>query len=150
MKSHAAIIGLFTLMLSAAPTLGADAPKIFAQGQKYVTDLKGCRESDNETDVMQLTAKGMSAYEFGCTFVQVLPVPGDEVFGTYQYLATAVCGDDTGVSRADSIVLSDNENGTLRVTSQNDYLTQLAWERGGEAGDVNWLVEREFTLCPTN
>lgn len=149
MKRFIAATGF--LALAVAPSLAADQPKIFAEGQKYVTDVKACSAAEGETDdALQLTAKGLFGYEFGCSFVQIHPIRFEDSDDIYQYLAIAACGDDSGVSRGDNIVISDNGDGSLRVTSQNEYVVQLVLERNGESTGANWIVEREFTRCPTN
>ncbi|MCG6858712.1 MAG: hypothetical protein LJE67_11680 [Salaquimonas sp.] len=122
-------------------------PFFLANGQKYVTDTKICSGKDtDETDALQLTAKGMFGYEFGCNFLQFLDVKDSGDGSVYQYLAIAACGDDSGISRGDMITLTPSGDDQLRVTSQNDYVVELS-QGGDDDTQGSWIVEKEFTRC---
>ncbi|MCB1464765.1 MAG: hypothetical protein KDJ90_20660 [Nitratireductor sp.] len=142
---------LAALGVMAASTLAhADAiPSFLSDGQKYVTDIKACTaEVVEETDILQLTKDGVFGYEYGCNFVQFMDVRDVGDGKVYQYLAISACGDDSGVTRPDMFTMMPSDEGRLYITSQNEYLTQLALERSSTSTEGHWIVEKEFVRCP--
>jgi len=129
--------------LLAGPAFADDAPGFLGGDAKYVTKAEVCT-SEELDDALQISERGMFGYEFGCNFLDFLEVK-DSDGQAYQFMAVAACGDDSGVTRPDLIMLTPSDDGMLRVTSQNDYVTQLA--RGDDGADIKWIVELEFTRC---
>jgi len=146
------VLGIITVILAVAtlsPAVADDAPSYLANGGMYVSDAEACSASNAEEAAgLQLTAKGLFGYEFGCTFASFLPVrldDGDDE--PDQHIAIASCGDDSGITRPDMIVLVPNGEDSLIVTSQNDYAIMSVWEKD-EPSNIKWMVQREFLRCP--
>lgn len=145
-------LGCMAVVMAAATLSQAradDTPSYLADGGLYVSDIEACSASNpEEADGLQLTTKGLFGYEFGCTFASFLPVrldDGDDQ--PDQHIAVASCSDDSGITRPDMILLSPSDDGSLFVTSQNDYAIQSVWEKDRPSG-IRWLVQREFLRCP--
>jgi hypothetical protein len=134
------------------PLVGAadEIPSFLSKGQSYASDPKVCKGMDAEgapEDGLIVKADGLSGYEFGCTFVQFLPVKFADVDEINSYVAIASCGDDSGITRPDAISLSYYDD-QLVVTSQNDYNLAGAKPNDGK-GDpyLEGIVEKHFDLC---
>jgi hypothetical protein len=139
------------VLFSASQAVAADIPPFLANGETYVTDTKACADNADTGDspVFHLSRDGLFGYEFGCTFVQFLPVADHTTPNEpYAWIAIASCGDDSGISRPNMINFTPSEGGVLYVTSQNDYLSYLQNPPSGEDGAEDWsLVERQFDMC---
>ena len=141
-----AFLGL-ALAALATPAAAQEIPPFLADGGKYATDATSCAAEIEEAEGYQLTAKGLYAYEFSCTFTSFQSVrynDGDNE--PDEYIAIASCGDDSGISRPDMILLMPSDENMLFLTSQNDYAISSVWEKDGESG-LKWLVQREFKRC---
>jgi len=129
-----------------------DIPSFLSAGQTYAEKQEYCLGPDEEAEFerpMNINAEGMSAHESGCQFVEYKPIihsfdePGAE---PDSYLVTAACGDDSGITRPDIFHLYHYE-GTLRLTSQNDYMYDLLRPREDDDWETWGFVNLEFTMC---
>ncbi|MFZ2103004.1 MAG: hypothetical protein WAU86_20815, partial [Oricola sp.] len=114
---------------------------------KYASDSASCAAEVEEAEGYQLTATGLYAYEFGCTFTSFEAIRFDDGDNDPdQFIGIASCGDDSGISRPDMILMMPSGEDMLFLTSQNDYAISSVWEKDGESG-LKWLVQREFMRC---
>lgn len=130
-----------------APAGAQEVPPFLASGQSWSTDERACGNPEEGVEgVFYVASKeGLFGYEFGCNFVDFRPVRNSDG-ETYGWLATASCGDDSGITRPDMFSLSEYD-GMLTVTSQNDWNASLINTDPTEE-DAQWsLVNREFNLC---
>lgn len=104
---------------------------------------------------LQVSKAGIYGYEVGCTFLQFLPERDPETGEIYTWVATAQCGDDSGINRPDQFTLIHNEfNNTLTVQSQTEYAAATAMlylDRDSDKDPFEqtaWL-SGDYPLCPT-
>lgn len=104
----------------AAPAVAADTPDFLKD--KYASDPAACKAGDGaeESGALTLDKDGFSGTEFTCSFLDFWNELQDgKVVG---HVALMSCGDDSGVTRPDFVTIVPEEDGTLRVQSQNEYL----------------------------
>lgn len=151
-KQSAFASSIVFFAFSAGVSLAADVPSFFASGQYYAETPEDCVAPGAETDrerPMTLNGEGVSAHEFGCYFVEFKPVKNPFAEAGSEpdtWLATASCGDDSGITRPDIFNISIYEQ-SLWVTSQNDYLYDLLRQREEGDNDAWGFVNREYVLC---
>lgn len=133
--------------LAFSPALADGVPAFLADGQVYAVEGACDPAEGREFPGLQLTQQGIFGYEFGCRFLEIRSVPSLDGGESYQHIATASCGDDSGISRPDFILLMPSLDGeTVAVTSQNDYAISMVWEKDGPSG-INWMVQQEYKRC---
>lgn len=118
-------------------------PDFLADGQRYGAETAACAPGAPVDDGPLLTGERLSVYTYDCTFVGFMSRPDGDT--GRQTLATAICGDDSGVSWPDMFVLTPVSEDAITVTSQNDY---VARRMGEDRLALLRLVEREFVRCP--
>jgi hypothetical protein len=141
---------LFVLAVSALPiqAFAGEAPAFLSGDRTWGSSPQACKAIDGE-DAMAFTLsrKGIYGLEFGCNFLDFLPVRDGEGGEVFAVVAIASCGDDSGISRPDLFNISVNEN-TLYVTSQNDYAYVLSKGFETQPDPVeSGIVEKQFELC---
>lgn len=146
---------VFAFALTSSAAIAETAPGFLANGQKYTTGNTSCDVQAGllETPVYILASDGIGGYEFGCSFVDFHSVEHNETAdGFEEVLAIAACGDDSGINRGNTFHIIKSDKGTLRVTSQNDYLLSFVTSKNSDGADSDvddpWsLVDREFVPC---
>ncbi len=132
---------------SVGVAVAGEIPDFLSNGKTYATTPAGCAgfgDSDAPDDALQITAEGIWGYEFGCTFVEFLPVRMNSQPGNVSgHVAIASCGDDSGISRPDLINMSFYDN-IIYATSQNDYVASYHQEEDARQFGI---VEKSFALC---
>lgn len=109
---------------SSAAALAQDIP-VFLQDKVYSTDPSKCGDA-TEDNTVQLSKEGVFGLEFGCTFLG-FDIEKDEDTGeTYLAIARANCGDDSGINRPDMFTLIAQDEETVTVQSQNEYVISEA------------------------
>ncbi|MFZ1813013.1 MAG: hypothetical protein WBO55_00500 [Rhizobiaceae bacterium] len=128
-----------------------EVPSFLAGGQVYATTPEACKGLDaggDESGGLKLKADGISGYEFGCQFVDFIPVRYVDVPEVTRYIAIASCGDDSGITRPDMIDLSIFDD-AVTATSQNDY--NYAMSRLDASSDNDpfeaGIINEQFALC---
>ena len=139
--------------LLGAEALAQDVPD-FLKGQVYSTDNESC--GDNvEGEGLQLTGEGIFGPEFGCTFLGFTEDRDEETGRLNMIVATANCGDDSGINRPDMVTLSPYiEGGQVIVQSQNEYVVSeveylIAQKLGRELPEKSeyaW-VSQTYNIC---
>lgn len=133
--------------LALSPALADDVPAFLADGQVYAVEGACDPAEGEEYPGLKLTEQGIFGYEFGCRFVGISGVPSLDGGDSHQHIATASCGDDSGISRPDLILLMPSLDGeSVDVTSQNDYAISMAWEKDGPSG-ISWMVQQVYKRC---
>lgn len=146
---------LSTLAFSclAHPAMALDVPD-FLKDKVYSTDPSKCGDA-TEDDSLQLSKEGVFGLEFGCTFLG-FEVEADKDTGQlYLAVARANCGDDSGINRPDSITLIPQDENTVTVQSQNEYiiaeaqllLSQRLPENIKLADEFPSYVSRDYKIC---
>ena len=117
---------LSTLAVSylAQPAMALDVPA-FLEGKVYSTNPSKCGDV-TEDDSLQLSKEGIFGLEFGCTFLG-FEVEADKDTGqVYLAIARSNCGDDSGINRPDNFTLIPQDEETVTVQSQNEYIVSEA------------------------
>jgi hypothetical protein len=138
-------------VLAATPQAAfADTAPFFAGKKLYASDWRACVGFENAEapdDTYTLDQTGIYGYEFSCVFANMFLVPDLTGQGRQNnYVATASCSDDSGISRPDMLNLSHYEE-TVTVTSQNDYNYDLLQPSQDGEGVPFGLVNKSFELC---
>ncbi len=94
----------------------------FLKGRVFSTEKASCGDATGG-DGLQLTREGIFGPEFGCTFLSFKEDRDADTGRLFLVVATANCGDDSGINRPDLITLSPYiEGGQVIVQSQNEYV----------------------------
>ncbi len=145
-----AVLSAAILMAGPAIGLAQELPQYLASGKTFSSDWRACVGFvDGNAPVCSYTLyrSGNYGYEFSCIFVDFKPVIDASGTGeVWGHIATANCGDDSGVSRPDVFILSFYEN-QITVTSQNDYLYDLLRQREDVDGQNCCSVNMQFEMC---
>ncbi|MBB4305552.1 hypothetical protein GGD81_004632 [Rhodobium orientis] len=101
---------------TALPALAGQMPDFLAK--KYATDAAACKgqEAQEESGALVLDKTGIFGTEFGCSYRDFWG--GKD--GTVTVLVS--CSDDSGVTRPDLLSVIREQNGELRVQSQNEFV----------------------------
>ncbi|MEL7428441.1 MAG: hypothetical protein AAFN43_00445 [Pseudomonadota bacterium] len=152
---RALVAALFAALGVLSPAVAQNIPE-FLVGKVYSTDTSQCGDVvDAEGDVLQLSKEGIFGQEFGCTFTGFQFDRDPQTGRVYSVVATANCGDDSGISRPDLMTLSPyEEGGQVVVGSQNEYILgeteiMIAEKLGREFPERNsyaW-VSKTYNLC---
>ena len=137
----------------AVPALAMDVPE-FLKGKVYSTDPSKCGDA-TEDDSLQLSKEGVFGLEFGCTFLGFDMETDKDTGKTYLAVGRANCGDDSGINRPDNITMIAQDNETIAVQSQNEYiiseaqilLTQRLPENISLADEFPNYVSRDYKIC---
>lgn len=165
MKTAAGTVAAFAAVsLIAGSALAQDMPSVpdFLQdGARFARDLSACADGGDEGPdgverTLQVTEQGLFGYEIGCSFLRFLPDVDRETGEAFLWIATAACGDDSGINRPDSFALIFNDfSNTLTVQSQNEYvvaetLFHLPQTDAAETDpyEAASYLSGEYTLCP--
>lgn len=142
------LIFLLAALAMPARAVAGEAPDFLAGDRTWGSSTQACKAIDGEDSMaFTLSRKGIYGLEFGCNFLDFLPVRDDNTGEIFGVVAIASCGDDSGISRPDMFNISINEN-TLYVTSQNDYVYVLSKGFETQSDPVeSGIVERQFELC---
>ena len=146
---------LSTLVFSclAHTAMASDLP-LFLKDKVYSTDPSKCGDVTKD-DSLQLSKEGVFGVEFGCTFLG-FDVEADKDTGKiYIAVARANCGDDSGINRPDNITLIPQDENTISVQSQNEYiiseaqilLSQRLPENIKLADEYPNYVSRDYKIC---
>ncbi|MCW2307400.1 hypothetical protein [Rhodobium gokarnense] len=98
------------------PALAGQMPDFF--NKTYATDPAACKDqaAREESGALVLDKTGIFGTEFGCTYRDFWG--GKD--GTVTVLVS--CGDDSGITRPDMLSVIREQNGELRVQSQNEFV----------------------------
>ena len=152
MLRHTALAAALLTGLS-LPAIAGDMPDFL--NKKYATDPAVCKgtQGDEESYGLTLDKTGIAGVEFSCTYLDFWPGEGNSV------TALVSCGDDSGITRADFLSIIKDDNGELRVQSQNEYImTTLANsltpppaeddKNGTDSGEVSFdYVSNTYAPC---
>ena len=127
-----------------------ETPPFLSGGQFYGENTLACDEAKSgagEGEGLYMKGEGVFGTEWGCTFLDFLPIryeDGGEVNG---YVAITSCGDDSGISRPDMFEL-DFYDGIVTVTSQNDYTAASAKPYNEQEDPFSiGIISKQFALC---
>jgi hypothetical protein len=140
--------GLVLCSLAVLPAQAAEMPPFLAGGQQFATSPGACHSlEEGEGEGLTVRAAGLFGYEFGCNFVAFLPVRDDAGGEPFAWIATASCGDDSGISRPDLFNMTHYDD-QLIVTSQNDYVAASSkpWDDQSDPFAIG-VIEERFELC---
>lgn len=126
----------------------------FLKDRVYTTDTSKCGDSTQD-DSLQLSREGIFGYEFGCTFLGFDMEVDKDTGKTYLAVVKANCGDDTGINRPDLITLIPQDEHTVMVQSQNEFIIaeaqihlQQRLPQGTQLADeFPNFVSREYKHC---
>ncbi len=143
------LLGLFSI-----PTVFAGDLPEFLKQDVYTTDKKSCGDTD-DADGLQLSKEGIFGQEFSCTFVRFDEDADPDTGQLFSVVATANCGDDSGITRPDMITLSPYaEEGQVMVQSQNEYILSeveimIALEFGNDVPEKSghFWVSNTYNIC---
>lgn len=140
-------------ILTTSIAIAGDAPD-FLKGRTFATDVESCSEA-SDGDGLLLTKQGIFGPEFGCSFLGFKEDRDPDTGRLFLVVATANCGDDSGINRPDMITLSPYiEGGQVIVQSQNEYViseveylvaTKLGQEPP-EKSEYAWVSDT-YNLC---
>ncbi|MCB1451147.1 MAG: hypothetical protein KDJ67_13675 [Nitratireductor sp.] len=127
-----------------------ETPPFLSGGQFYGENTLACDEAKSgagEGEGLYMKGEGVFGTEWGCTFVDFLPIryeQGGEISG---YIAITSCGDDSGVSRPDMFELHFYED-VITATSQNDYVAASAKPYDDKEDPFSiGIINKQFALC---
>lgn len=126
----------------------------FLVDKVYSTDTSKCGDS-TEDNSLQLSKEGVFGFEYGCTFFGFNMDVDKDTGKTYIAVARANCGDDSGVSRPDLMTLVVQDEKTISVQSQNEYvisqaqllLSQRLPENIKLQDEIPNYISRDYKLC---
>ena len=140
----------FVLAVLAVPVsaFAGEAPAFLSGDRTWGSTPQACKSLESEDGAaLTLSRKGIYGYEFGCNFLDFLPVRDDATGEMFGMVAIASCGDDSGISRPDMFNITVNEN-TLSVTSQNEYTAAQSKDSDGQTDPfATGIIEKPFEPC---
>ncbi len=144
------ILRTFSFMfcfISSVSAVSAEVPDFFAGGKTYASDWRACVGFAGDgapDDSNTIDISGVFGYEFSCTFVDFKPVVYEGRITSY--IATASCGDDSGINRPDFFDISFYED-IVNITSQNDFIYDTLRVREDGDGESWGFINKQFELC---
>ncbi len=147
------LISSMAVSCFAIPALAKDVP-LFLKDKVYSTDPTKCGDA-TEDDSLQLSKEGIFGNEFGCTFLSFKQEADKDTGQIYLAVGHANCGDDSGINRPDNITLIPQDENTITVQSQNEYiiseaqilLSQRLPEGTKLADSFPDYVSRDYKIC---
>jgi len=137
-----------------APFASASDVPDFLKDRVYSTDPSQCGDTTQDTS-LQLSREGVFGLEFGCTFLGFDIEKDKDTGRTYLAVGRANCGDDSGINRPDTITMIVQNETSVTVQSQNEFviseaqilLSQRLPENITLAGELPNYLSRNYTLC---
>lgn len=148
------VLAITLASFSFAPSaMAIDLPE-FLKDKIYSTDPSKCGDATQD-DSLQLSKEGVFGLEFGCTFLGFDLETDKDTGKTYLAVGRANCGDDSGINRPDKITLIAQDDETITVQSQNEYivseaqllLSQRLPENIKLADELPNYISRDYKIC---
>ena len=147
------LISSLIFLCICSPSMATELP-IFLKDKIYSTDPSKCGDAI-EDDSLQLSQEGVFGLEFGCTFLGFDMDTDKDTGKTYLAIGRANCGDDSGINRPDNITMIAQDDETITVQSQNEYiiseaqllLSQRLPENISLADEFPNYISRDYKIC---